>query len=371
MPTDRTENDRRLFGLFREIRGSVRYLQNALEDVLNLASKAAPGDRDAVLKQALDQALFEQVDGMVTGRLKDIRNIFVTDVKEYEWCAGDVATVELTWKTVRDLWPPPKTPFDQAEPALKQIDGDLDQIVYECESLTLSPAINDTMENLRIGQPLDLDFEYGPELPKSDQLKNRLFLELAQESNVIVAGVVDASQRVIYKASSSRAEQRWSVAQIAGAWALFGVVAVAIMALVTGKLDVLPPQWADVRSLLANYVALSVGSGAHWLVEAVKAQRAQTKPSFQAMNDWILWLHVREYEMLWSLVWLALGYVVMSRTITLNLSSAFFAGYSIDSVMEVYLQRFSATVQKKAEAAGQGISSDETGGATEASGLQR
>ncbi len=109
-------------------------------------------------------------------------------------------------------------------------------------------------------------------------------------------------------------------------------------------------MWAVLRNLLANYVALTVGTGAHWLVEAVKAQRAQTKPSFQAMNDWILWLHVREYEVLWSLVWLGLGYVLMSKTISLNLSSAFFAGYSIDSVMEVYLQRFTATVQKKADA---------------------
>ena len=159
------------------------------------------------------------------------------------------------------------------------------------------------MENLRTGQPLDIDFEYGAVLPKSEDLKNRLVLELAQESNVIVAGVVDAGQRVIYKASASRAEQRWSVVRIAMAWLVFGLIAVAITALVGKSLDRWPPQWRDLARLLASYVALSAGSGAHWLVEAVKAQRAQTKPSFQAMNDWILWLHVREYEVLWSLVW--------------------------------------------------------------------
>ena len=318
--------------------------------MLQQASQRAAGDRDDFIKEALDPALRDRVDGIITRGLVEIRSIFAADVAEYEWGAADVATIELTWNTVKDVWPPPKTPFEDAEPRLKQIDSELDQIVYQCESLTLSPAINDAMENLRTGQPLDLDFEYGPDLPKNENLKNRLVLELAQESNVIVSGVVDASQRVIYKASSSRAEQRWSVVRIGIAWAVIGLAAASIAALITNQLNQWPPMWTVLRNLLANYVALTVGAGAHWLVEAVKAQRAQTKPSFQAMNDWILWLHVREYEVLWSLVWLGLGYVLMSRTITLNLSSAFFAGYSIDSVMEVYLQRFTATVQKKAEA---------------------
>jgi len=314
------------------------------------ASQRAAADRDDFLKQALDPALLERVDGIVSRSLTEIRSVFAADVTELEWGAGDMTTIELTWSRVKDLWPPAKTSFEDAEPRLKQLDSELDQIVYECESLTLSPAINDTMENLRVGQPLDIDFEYGPDLPKSDALTNRLVLELAQESNVIVAGVVDASQRVIYKASSSRAEQRWSVVRIAIAWVVIGLATAAIAALITNQLNQWPPMWTVLRNLLANYVALSVGTGAHWLVEAVKTQRAQTKPSFQAMNDWILWLHVREYEVLWSLVWLGLGYVLMSKTISLNLSSAFFAGYSIDSVMEVYLQRFSATVQKKADA---------------------
>jgi len=136
------------------------------------------------------------------------------------------------------------------------------------------------MENLRIGQPLDLDFEYGPDLPKNEDLKNRLVLELAQESNVIVSGVVDASQRVIYKASSSRAEQRWSVVRIGIAWAVFGLAAAAIAALITNQLNQWPPMRTVLRNLLANYVALTVGTGAHWLVEAVKAQTSPDQAQF-------------------------------------------------------------------------------------------
>jgi hypothetical protein len=254
---------------------------------------------------------------------------------------------ELTWKSVLDLWPPATMPFDEAEPRLQRIDAFLDQIVYQCESLSLSPSINDMMDNLRTGQPLDLDFEFGPDLPKSEELKNRLFLELAQESKMIVAGVVDAGQRVIYKAASSRIRQRWSVVQIIAAWLVCGLIAVAIVALIEKRLGPWPQQW----ELLASYVALSAGSCAHLLVEALKAERSQTRPSFQAMHDWILWLHIREYQVLWSIAWLGLGYVLISTGLAgLQWQSAFFAGYSIDSVTEVFLQRFTATVKTQTDA---------------------
>jgi hypothetical protein len=340
-----------MFGLLREIRAAARYLQNTADDALAQASKLDPTTRDAFLAAALDAALLTRVDGVISGGLSDIKQVFGADVTEYEWCSDKVITIELTWKDVGNLWPPTKMPFEQAQPRLAEIGAVLDQIIYQCESLTLSPSINDAMDNLRTGQPLDLDFEFGPDLPKSEELKNRLFQELAQESKVIVAGVVDAGQRVIYKAASSRAVQRWSVVQLGVAWLVIGLIAVGIVVIAGNSLGHATAK--NLGNMLANYVALSVGSGAHLLVEALKAERAQAKPSFQAMHDWILWLHVREYQVLWGFAWLGLGYVLITigaNVTALQLYSAFFAGYSIDSLTEVFLQRFSATVKTKTEA---------------------
>ena len=70
---------------------------------------ASAGDRDDFIKEALDPALRDRVDGIITRGLSEIRSVFAADVAEYEWCAADVATIELTWNSVKDSWPPPKT----------------------------------------------------------------------------------------------------------------------------------------------------------------------------------------------------------------------------------------------------------------------
>src|SRR6266852_3387541 len=50
-----------------------------------------------------------------------------------------------------------------------------------CATLSLSPRVNDILMNLRVGQPLDFEFEFGQEMPQNADLRKRLFLELAQE----------------------------------------------------------------------------------------------------------------------------------------------------------------------------------------------
>jgi len=112
-----------------------------------------------------------------------------------------------------------------------------------------------------------------------------------------------------------------------------------------------PLHWQDLQRLINGYVLIFLGSGAHLAIEAVKSAKAETKPSFQAMNDWILWLHVRQTPVLWGIAYVWLGYVLLSVGMPkLDWSAAFFAGYSIDSVTEVLLDRFQTTIKVKTQA---------------------
>jgi hypothetical protein len=55
--------------------------------------------------------------------------------------------------------------------------------------------------------------------------------------------------------------------------------------------------------------------------------------------------------MLWGIGWVVLGYVLISVGVPgMKWQSAFFAGYSIDSVTDVFLNRFSGTVKAQADA---------------------
>ena len=110
----------------------------------------------------------------------------------------------------------------------------------------------------------------------------------------------------------------------------------------------LEPDGKGIPILVRQYILVFVGAGAHLAVNAIKAAKAQKHPGFQAVNDWILWLHVREIKVLWGFAYVWLGFVLLTMTVgpdDLKMYTSFFAGYSIDSLVEVFLGRFEAVVQ--------------------------
>ena len=182
------------------------------------------------------------------------------------------------------------------------------------------------------------------------ELRKRLLEELAQEGGVLATGVVDVDQRVIYKVAKTRAEQTRSTWKLAAIVLLSGL----LVPLALSRIGTLISQWphtpADLRRLYLTYVLVFIGSGAHVAIDALKVARTQTRPSFQAITDWILWIHVRYTRIVFSLMWVLLGYVLLSILMPkLELVSAFFAGYSIDSVTALFISRFEATVTVKTQ----------------------
>jgi hypothetical protein len=156
MAIHREPNDRRMFSIIREIRASARFLQDAVAQALNRASQLSYSERNAYLWEALPAALLARIGALISAGLAEIERLFVADVAEREWCSGEIAAILLTWQTVGDQWPASGLPFEKAQQRLTQIGVLLDRVVYQCESLTLSPSINDILDNLRTGQPLDL-----------------------------------------------------------------------------------------------------------------------------------------------------------------------------------------------------------------------
>lgn len=292
-----------------------------------------------------------RIDGTVSPNLAKIDQLFVEDASERDWCSDSIATIRLNWLQVVDLWPTATVvDYDEQRLKLNHVGNCLDQIIFQCASLTISPRVNDILANLRVGQPLDWDFAFGSELPIDRDLRTRLLQELAQEGAVLEAGVVDVEQGLIYKVAKSRKVQALSAVVLA----VVLVGCAIFLPLGLSWIGTLTDQWplgpADLSRLYASYILILIGSGVHVLIDALKAARAQTKPSFQALNDWVLWIHVRLTSILWGLAWVNLGYVLIMFGIPeLQWQAAFFAGYSIDSVTTLFLGRFEATVKTKTQ----------------------
>jgi hypothetical protein len=348
--SQRTDNDRRMFGYLREIRAACQYLQDFLDDTLKRASAMDAESRSVYLAKELAVAVRMRVDQKIEPQLNAIRALFEIDVTEFEWCADNITRIELTWAHVKDIWPAGGEEFVQLNRILEQIGSELDAIVYECVTLTFSPAVNDLMGNLRIGQPLDIEFEFGKNLPKDTELRKRLLQELAQEPVVLECGVVDADQGVIYKVAASRA------GQLRSAWRIAGVLLLgfAIPVLLAGGGHVLtgwPLSFADLERLLVDYVLIFIGAGAHLAVAALQAAKNNTRPNFQALNDWVLWLHIREGQIIKGIFYIWAGYILLVVGVPkLDWDSAFFAGYSIDSITELFLERLQTVVKTKTDA---------------------
>jgi hypothetical protein len=336
--SERSDNDRRMFGLLREMRAACQYLQSGISDTLaNTPADADAAKRDETLAVAV-APLLERTDAFVAPCLLKIRQVFDAAPDQYEWAADAVTTIALRWSEGKAA---ASEPGVGAAKRLDHVLDALDRIIYQCESLSLSPSVNDVLRNLIVGQALDIEFEFGDEFPKDAALRKRLIQELAQESGALDSGIVDTEKGVIYKVAATRSQQVRSIWRLLG-WLALGFVISPGLAY-GGQL--LKSGWpvgpGDLVRLLVDYVLILVGSGAHFAISALKNAKSDSKPNFQPIDDWVLWLHVHEAAVRKGILSIWLGYTLLAFGLPkLDWSSAFFAGYSIDSITDLFLSRF-------------------------------
>ena len=95
---------------------------------------------------------------------------------------------------------------------------------------------------------------------------------------------------------------------------------------------------------------LLLGGVAHLLVNSLKQAREKTGSGLVAVQDWLLWVHVKESALLMSVVYIWVGAIALAFSMDdIQWVTAFFVGYSIDSFVDVFLQRFSERMSAETE----------------------
>lgn len=338
-----------LCALLRDIRAEAQNLQRSLSDIKQKASLTDPQIRAREIEAALGEAcaILGRNRSQIDSRLAQIRLLFQQDPKEYDWCGDEVTEIENYWDRILASWP---TDSQAAEDALRRIgvlDDYLDQIIYHCEALTIPSRLNVFLNNLRVGQPLDFHRTFDDELPKKTQ-RQRVLDDLARQPGV-VEGVVDAPNGLIYRIAPAAWRRRISPLMVIGV----GLAGFLVVWLFTGlgawfQLDRWPAQPSQFPAFAVGYLFLTFGSLAHLGVNALKQSRAETNRSFVALEDWVLWLHVRETSIIWGIVYLWLGFLIVAWALPgTNWQTFFFAGYSIDSIVNLFLERFQKLTSTK------------------------
>jgi hypothetical protein len=235
-------------------------------------------------------------------------------------------------------WAAPDT--DTIVRTSERVQAALEELVFSAAFLTIPPRVNRHLELLRIRQSLDFHATFADELPRKDD-RDRVLAYL-QAHPAGIAGVVDADRGVIVHASTSIRRRAVSYAVIVGAISLGALVTFVLpqIGIWLGRAD-WPFDASRAPELLVTYVLVFVGALAHLAVQVLKQGRLDNAPTFTALEEWTLWLHVNELAILGSVLTLWIVFLGLMLTAgNVDWLTALAVGYSVDSVADAYLQRF-------------------------------
>ncbi len=334
--------DQEVIGAHMEIRAAAQDLDRELRACLAELADKQPAMQAVLLagrRLALD-ALFSSVKKQATGSLARIDSVSAADPKQRAWAGDQPVYIRDQLVLIDTAWPAAGATVDVALDGFRKISDSLDRVVYLCESLTLTPRLASVLENARVGQALGVEMLLADELPRAPELRAKLFSELTDQNGVLELGYYDAPSMTVYRVAATRAAQRASVWRVL--LAIVSVHAAVTLSCFLPKSVGLPLHPEDWRKVLGSCALLYLGVAAHGLIQGITVARRSPGALSHPWNDWVMWINAHETPLLMSVatpivVLLFLNWVMPG----LSYQTAFFAGYSIDSLIDVALDRFS------------------------------
>jgi hypothetical protein len=304
-PRSRLHGNLATRGDLQIIRAETQDWIECLDEVAAQGKIADPRSRVGEIDRAFGRAKviiqrdIEEVDQLVeriSQRLADDPILSEGIGDEITHALNSYARAKVEWAELLDM-----DPRGEAVLApLEAIRDDLDEVVSRSGFLTIPNRLQDHLNSLRIGQGLDFNEVFKDELPsRPERLK---VLRYLRDHPVAVSGVVDVEQGKVFKASRRSARRALSLLLIALAVAIDYGVFVAVANLVP-EIDI-PSAATDQQRLAILMKALTAalaGGAAHILVAAIKQSRSRQRgDAFLAIDDLVLWAHVREVQLVIS-----------------------------------------------------------------------
>lgn len=334
-----------LFGRLRWLRARAQSLQELAQELQRYApaSSAHTAARDREQHAALDESspIITRNCLQITAVMEEISALLERSPKLYSAWGDVVARVQEAWEEASAEW----TRLGEAAAMdrsrhLAAIVKALDSLIYDCGLATIPSRILSHLELLPFGGVLDFPSSYADELPTAEQRQR--FLRYLANYPGLLYGLIDVENERIYRASP-KAWRRGLTLPLTVALALagFGLIYAACYLGDARHLTDWPFNGQRRGEQLAAYGFLLLGSLAHVAVNLLKQDRSASR-STQALADWMLRIHVRETSYYASAFWLSLGGIAMAFLFKdrVDWKTAFVIGYSYDSFLDLFLQRF-------------------------------
>lgn len=286
--------------------------------------------------------------------LKILQNLVDNNDSFHDGCGDEIICLEDSWRQFFEDWsilPIKNTQFD-VDKVLYQIEEEnkyLDELIFKAGYLTIPERTKKHLETERVGQGFDFHEAFKDELPSFEgRLK---ILEFMRINPIYIDGIVDVKNGMIYRASPEKKRRNKSYRDI-----LILLVVGLFIIWVVSIIGYWIQDWfispSRTKELIVGYIFVIIGGISHVIVDALKQARSTKESNMIVLEDWFFWIHVKESQIMmgiFSLLVGTLGLAFFSQKV--DWQTAFLVGYSIDSFIDLFLQRFDSVISSKTQVA--------------------
>jgi hypothetical protein len=269
---------------------------------------------------------------------------------QMEAILAQVADIDDCFRHMRNTWelisasrimqnPEEELPAQELMQGLGLLDGYCRQLVYWAATRTVPARLKDWLRNSEPGYAIPFHAVFEDEVPDAED-RQKILNQLAWSPVFLkdVGGIVDPESGLVYRYDTDKS--RWEMS-LAFVWI---VVAVAVGAGVVAGLAELPPlsPGAVPASLVLGWGAMLAGTIVHWVIGANKRLRGQQGTAgVLPIGRSLILLNAQIGFVLLRIAVALVGYVGLMFTVGSNefttfAFNAFLAGYSLDSVVELF-----------------------------------
>ncbi len=253
---------------------------------------------------------------------------------------------------------------------LNMIRDRIRKMVFLQSLLTIPERLNRWLENAPTGYYIPFHLVFEDELPNAED-RVKVLKYLAYSPKRIEKGIICAGSGLIYKCETSLGDQLkyaiYPLLVFAGLTAAIiysgnlrtGIFIPSITRLNSSNLPdpstlLIQPDWPNTSTLLICWLAVLAGIAVHAAVSAAKTEQKDGYPPLisvkgilpyvSAKSGWLVWKQILALMGLIGLAYIAATATTITDQ-TFGAPAAFLAGYSLDSVVEL----FGVSMEQKAK----------------------
>ncbi|MCA9656882.1 MAG: hypothetical protein KC486_00925 [Myxococcales bacterium] len=332
----------RFIGYLLQVRAEIQNLKGAIDRLQQAASLRDSRSREAEVSLALAEGA--AIERRNRERVCDLLGRLHAWMEEHavlhQWCADQVIHIENAWERVEFHLDRLRAAVEEGKAgdavvltASMEIDRQCERMILLIGFLTIPGRVNEHLRQLRIGQALDFHRDFVDELP--DPGERVQLLTTMRSHPAEIEGVVDVERGLIYRTAPTRGRQMFSVVLQLMTWlglggGLWGIAHTGVW-----------PELGEPAILVERYLFVTLGSILHLALGTLKQRRAGKAGEIHALDDLLLFVHVREVAIAWTIFAVSVGTVGLCfLNPDASPESALIVGFSLDSFIDLFLMRF-------------------------------